>query len=257
VYHDLLTMDPTTNTCANSIGGSDQTLPDGTVVANPCRQLGTAANKGQVIDELVLQKGYNTNYAASWFLVRSEVVIDQRGQLVNKNAGCATGVRERSCTVGPLTTARTGGKIPGHLIPAMACANQAAQGLNMLTETIGEYDSAELLADSYSDGPRDPATLGVPSIGGTAVGVQAWFGPWNDTLQDYRAFGPVHGGRRRGTCNIAFIDGSVKPFTDENGDGLLNNGYPVSTASGFQNDIVELPEADIHSRWSLDPVRLR
>jgi prepilin-type N-terminal cleavage/methylation domain-containing protein/prepilin-type processing-associated H-X9-DG protein len=257
VYHELLTMNPTTNSCANSLGGPDNLLLDGTRVVNPCRQLVGAANKPQIIDELILQKYYNTNYAASWFLVRTDVIIDNRGALVNKNPGCATGLRERSCTVGPLVTARTGGKIPANIVPLMACGAQADGDAIMLPQEIGEHGTDEFLADSYSSGPRDPTTLSAPVITGTASGNAVWFGPWNATLQDYRAFGTVHGGRRRGTCNVVFLDGSIKTFTDENGDELLNNGFPASTVSGFQSDVVELPAAEIHSQWSLDSVRLR
>ena len=102
VYHELLTMDAASNTCADSLGGKDQLMPDGTVVPNPCRQLAGMSDKGTYLQEHMLLKGFNTNYATSWFLVRTEVDIDNRGVLVNKNGGCATNQRERSCTVGPL-----------------------------------------------------------------------------------------------------------------------------------------------------------
>lgn len=255
-YYDLLTMDPTSNTCADSLGGSDVTLPDGTVVPNPCRQLVGATNKGEIVNDLLLLKGYNTNYAASWFLVRTEVIIDHQGRLVNRNTGCATSRRERSCTVGPLSTARIGGKVRSNIVPMMACGGMAEMGRNMLPERVGDYDTDEFLADTFSAGPRDLTTLGDPVISGSGSGPSVWFGPWNATLQDYRAFGPVHGGRRRGTCNVVFLDGNVKVFTDENGDGLLNNGFPISSASGYADDAIELPEAEIYSRWSLDMARI-
>ncbi|MBN8628334.1 MAG: DUF1559 domain-containing protein, partial [Planctomycetes bacterium] len=44
VYAELLTFDPATNQCADSIGGKDQTMPDGTVVVNPCRAIGEATS---------------------------------------------------------------------------------------------------------------------------------------------------------------------------------------------------------------------
>ena len=76
VYGELRTMDPTTNTCADSIGGKDQTLPDGSTLVNPCRAIGAASSdtaKADLIRDHLLKKGYNTNYAAGWFLVRGEV----------------------------------------------------------------------------------------------------------------------------------------------------------------------------------------
>jgi prepilin-type processing-associated H-X9-DG protein len=127
----------------------------------------------------------------------------------------------------------------------------------MLPEPFGEFEKGALLAESYSSGPRDPTTLGAPLIGGSGSGPSVWFGPWNNTLQDYRAFGPVHYGKRRGMCNVVFVDGSVKTFIDENGDGLLNNGFPTSSATGFADDSIELPPAEIHSGWTLDANRLR
>ena len=257
VYHQLLTMDPETNVCADSLGRPDVVLPDGTSAPNPTRVLSGATDRGPIIDELLFQKNYNTNYAASWFLVRSDVYIDNRGAMVNKKPSCATNVRERNCTVGPLTTARVGGRVASNTIPIMACANAAGLTESLLPEKIGEFEKGTFLADSFSAGPRDPVTLDAPVITSTAFGPTAWFGPWNNTLQDYRAFGPVHGGKRRGTCNIVFVDGSVKAFTDENGDGFLNNGFPASTATGFADAVVELQPAEIHSSWSLDSSRLR
>jgi prepilin-type N-terminal cleavage/methylation domain-containing protein/prepilin-type processing-associated H-X9-DG protein len=257
VYHELLTMDAASNTCADSLGGKDQLMPDGTVVPNPCRQLAGMSDKGTYLQEHMILKGFNTNYATSWFLVRTEVDIDNRGALINKNGGCATNQRERSCTVGPLTTSRVGGgRVPANIVPILGCAGVAEGEASILREAIGEHEAGSFLADSYSTGPRDKTTLGVPAITGTAVGARAWYGPWNATLQDYRAFGPVHGGRRKGTCNLAFLDGSVKVFTDENGDGLLNNGFPASTVSGYADDTVELMATEVHSMWSLDPTRI-
>lgn len=257
VYRELLTMDGAANTCADSLGTGDVTLPDGTLLKNPCRQLAGASNKGDVLQELMFLKGFNTNYATSWFLVRSEVNIDPRGDLINKNNGCAKNQRERSCTVGPLTTYRVGGgRVPANTVPMLGCAALADKGEHMLPEMVGEYDIDTLLADSYTSGPRDKNTLGVPSIGGSGVGARVWFGPWNATLQDYRAFGPIHGSKKKGSCNIAFLDGAVKVFVDENGDEFLNNGFPESTSSGFQDAAVELPPTEVHSLWSMDPARI-
>lgn len=257
VFEELLTQDGAANLCADSLGGPDRTLPDGSVQKNPCRQLVTAADKGQVIQDLLVMKGFHTNYATSWFLVRTDVTINQFGQLVNKKSDCSTSQRERSCTIGPLVTSRVG-RIAANTIPIMGCGNSAETDAVVLSQKIGDLEQGTLLADSYTYGPRDKTTLGVPTVTTTgAGGATSWFGPWNDTLQDYRAFGPVHGFGRKGSCNIAFLDGTVKPYLDENGDGLLNNGFPASTVSGFADDVVELPPAEVHSRWSMDSVRLR
>lgn len=255
VLQELLTMDAQANKCADSLGGSDRVMPDRTVKPNPCKQLVGASNKAQLIDELLIFEGYNTNYATSWFLVRSEVNIDYSGKLINKQPACSTSPRERSCTIGPLTSARVGTRIASNTVPLLGCGGVADQDYSTLSEAIGVLEVGSFLADSYSYGPRDKSTFTAPAIAAGTPG--GFFGPWNAALQDYRAFGPVHGSRRKGGCNIAFLDGSVKPFTDENGDGYLNNGFAPSSVSGFEDDAIELPDAEVHNKWSLDSSRLR
>lgn len=256
VYAQMMSFDPTNNPCADSLGGPDQTMPDGTIAKNPCRAISTATNKGQMLDELLLQKKFNTNYAAGWFLVRSDVNIDNRGQLINTKPGCAKSPRELGCTDGPLAMARIGGyRVTSSVVPLMGCGIKAEPTESSLTEKVGEFEEGTFLADSFTDGPRDRTTYKAPVLSGQ-TGPSAWFGPWNQTLQDYRSFGPVHFGPTNGSCNILFLDGSVHPFSDLNGDGLLNNGFAASTESGYTDDTIELPAAQVHSLWSLDPSRL-
>jgi prepilin-type N-terminal cleavage/methylation domain-containing protein/prepilin-type processing-associated H-X9-DG protein len=256
VYAQMMTFDPTGNPCADSLGGADQTMPDGSVIVNPCRAIFASTEKGKMLDELLLTKKFNTNYAAGWFLVRSEVVIDNKGALVNKKPGCAKTPRERGCTDGPLAMSRIGGyRVSSSVVPIMGCGIKAENGENMLTEKVGDFDAGTFLADSFTDGPRDRTTHKAPVVSGS-VGASGWFGPWNQTLQDYRSFAPVHFGPTNGSCNILFLDGSVHAFSDINGDGLLNNGFSASTDSGYTDDQVELPAAQVHSQWSLDPGRL-
>ncbi len=259
VYAELLTMDPTTNTCADSIGGKDQTLPDGTVLVNPCRAIGAAAGdaaKADLIRDHLLKKGYNTNYAAGWFLVRGEVILDDLGGLVNSKPGCSKSPRERSCTAGGLPLARvTSSKAPSNMVPIMGCAGIAETPLHMLTVKIDEHESGEFLADSYTIGPRDKTTHKAPTITGSGTGMKRWFGAWNETLQDYRAWAPQHFGET--SCNLLFLDGSVQSFADLNEDRLLNNGFASSADTGFTSDEVELPEALVYSKWSLDPARVK
>jgi prepilin-type processing-associated H-X9-DG protein len=68
-----------------------------------------------------------------------------------------------------------------------------------------------------------------------------------DTLQDYRAFSPVH----RHQCNMLMADGSVRSFTDDNRDGYLNNGFPAGGTSGFTSAEIELAEEEVFSGWAL------
>ncbi|HEY2411370.1 MAG TPA: DUF1559 domain-containing protein [Pirellulaceae bacterium] len=61
-------------------------------------------------------------------------------------------------------------------------------------------------------------------------------------MQDTRDFYAAHGGGGKGsTCNVLMADGSVKTFTDTNGDSYLNPGFPVSlgsTATATQLDSI-------------------
>lgn len=74
-------------------------------------------------------------------------------------------------------------------------------------------------------------------------------------LQDYRDFGPVHGGGKGGAANVVFADGSIKSFVDTTGDGYLNPGIKIATtsnatdvaSSGYASSVKELPEAQIFS----------
>ncbi len=74
-------------------------------------------------------------------------------------------------------------------------------------------------------------------------------------LQDTRDWYAVHGSGNQLTVNILMADGSVKSFTDLNGDRYLNPGFPVpSTLTepdylglGYRDGTVELLEADIFS----------
>jgi len=259
VYHELLTMDGAANTCADSLGGPNRTLPDNTIAENPCSKISKSGgtNKAEILNELLLKKGYNTNYAAGWFLVRTDVNIDRTGALINSKSGCQKSQRERSCTIGPLIQARIGGaKVPASIIPIMGCATMAELGEDRLTEAVGDFPPGTPLAASYTTGPRDKNTLKAPVTTGSGSGPSRWWGPWNASLQDYRNFGVIHGGPTGGSCNILFVDGAVHPFNDSNNDGFLNNGFPASTLSGYADDTVELPPAMIYSGWSIDSVRI-
>jgi prepilin-type N-terminal cleavage/methylation domain-containing protein len=86
-----------------------------------------------------------------------------------------------------------------------------------------------------------------------------------DHLQDYRDFGPVHGGGKGAGCNLLMADGSIKTFVDLNGDGYLNPGFDIKTnnttttqfqGTGYTDNVVELDRAAVFSGVFLDRVNL-
>ena len=260
VYNQLLTLDPAMDSCVERLGSGPKTLPNGELSLNPCRQLAAlppGSARAAVIQSLVLEKGYNTNYAASWFLVRSELKVDDSGN-VQGVSGCPVSPQERNCTEGPLRLAFVGSdRVPSTHIPLLGCAQAADRADSVLSSAIGRFPAGTRLSASYTAGPVSKVSMLPPSFpsGTPYEGPGGWWDIWtNDTLQDYRNFGPVHGAGKIRTCNVLFGDGSVRSLSDDSGDGLLNNGFdPGATVIkiGFMDAQVELSAQQVYSGWSL------
>lgn len=264
-YNDLIAMDPSVDQCAARLGGKDQTLPDGTVVVNPSRQLAAlpaGAARLTAIEELIFNQGYNTNYAASWFLARSQTTLERWGALKG-GAGCPPSLKSRSSTEGPLRLGRLNGSalVTSSNVPLLGCGKPGGMQGDSLPYDLGPHRAGMPLAGGMTGGPIRVDTLQPPAPANPTPygGPTGWWTQWNNqTRQDYRNFGPVHGGSSKLSCNILFADGSVKSFLDENGDGLLNNGFDPTFVSpgltlGYASDAIELPAANIYSLWSLNP----
>ena len=259
-YNDLITTDPTTlSTCVDHLGSQPSSLPDGTQVVNPCRQIatGTYSTSGgatltrqQVVQNLIYNKHYNTNYTATWWLVRSGALLDANGNLTTTSTGCTASLTSRSSTIGPLRRSQADtASVSSSFLPLMACG--ATSG--MLSQTVAPTVAAGTpMAVSFTAGPvQNPSMLALPPFptGTPQTGAGGWWSSWNVTIQDFRGFGTVH----RGTCNILMADGSVANFSDNNGDHLLNDGFIANGSNGFADSTVELPPDQIYSRWSLQP----
>ena len=97
-YDTLLNeTDVSTFSCLSKKSGSPAgTNPDGSAKVNPCRKLlgDYPASSGPMpadearafVEEAIYNRGYNTNYAASWFLVRTAVTLDAHGNLRNSGS---------------------------------------------------------------------------------------------------------------------------------------------------------------------------
>jgi type II secretory pathway pseudopilin PulG len=255
-FNDLMSMDATVanfNSCVNRLGTPPTTAPDGTPIVNACRQMAVDASltpgseaRRVHVEQKILDKHYNTNYAASWYLVRGEVSLDQSGNLIQRKAGCGADLKSRNSTDGPLPLSIVDSSgLPASLIPIMGDATS----VGTLTHEMGPNAVGVPIGASMTGGPVLVTTMQAPSFaaGTPKTGAAGWWGVWaKQTLQDYRAFATVH----RAHANILFADMSIRTFKDQNGDGMLNNGFPAGVG-GFSSDFVEIPEKEIESHYSI------
>ena len=266
-YNDLLYATDTsifTATCLpleTAKGTQGTTLPDGTAVENPCRKILTGNGgammavgdaRREVVEKLVYEPGYNTNYTASWYLVRGQPLLS--GGRLRTNSTCTPSILERHSTLGPLPRAvADSGGVPQSTVPFLGCGGPSKLGF--LNDPVGAADTGKPLVDPITDGPTDPTTMTFPNgpAGHPYDGPDGMWARWNRSVQDYRDFAPVH----RGSCNILFADGSVRSFEDANDDGLLNSGFEPSSTNGFKDNTVELSVHEVFNRWELRPAQLQ
>lgn len=253
-YEDLITLTPTGfDACVDYKGKAETTLPDGTTIRNPCRTIiedsltsGSAA-RVDLITRQLYEQSYNTNYCASWYLARTEAVLDEDGNLKPKDGACSDKITWTNVTFGPLTTSSVdSAQASASSIPLLG---DGAVTDKVLSHDIGPVRAGEFLVASMTRGPVRKSDMLVPSFAaGTSFdGAGGWWATWSkDVLQDYRRFSPLHAG----DANILFADGSVRVAHDQNRDGLLNNGFPAGMG-GYQSDDIELPAAEFMSRFSL------
>ncbi len=217
---------------------------------------GTAAcDEGAEVASLLFNNGYNTNYASSWFLVRSAPLFDAAGAPITslkewyKDNGAVT-VQH---TAGPLKTSQLdAAEVPASLIAMIGCA---AVGDRDLATDLGDGSLNQSIpapyniplgapcAEAFNDGPSYVDNSGpsrvftagkgsvTPSrallqnypfftVGELATpdnGTDPWF------LQDTRDMYAYHSK----SLNVVFTDGSVRSYSDTNGDGFINPGFGV------------------------------
>ncbi len=236
-------------------GKRAQALPDGTLLKGICREIIESnippGSRAALVSNQMIAKGYNTNYGASWFMVRSEMLLNPvTGNPQPKNASCSNSLYSLNTTYGPLDLTRIANSgLSSTTIPLLG--DVRFQGL--LSQDLGDGLSAgSTLATNMFGGPAtwnsgtgDVIANPKPNASGQA-GANGWWAFWNrNSLQDYRALDPLH----RGNCNVLMADGSVQSFYDANKDGYLNNGFPQNAE--FRDNAVEVVPAALFSGYSL------
>jgi prepilin-type N-terminal cleavage/methylation domain-containing protein/prepilin-type processing-associated H-X9-DG protein len=230
--------------------------------------------RAELASRYFLTQGYNTNYAASWHLVRGMVKTEVQSNQLHTSA-TFTQFKGIGGTTGPLTANEMDrSRVSSSNVGFIGCAapgdideailkqtighdpvnnnHFAANGAN---ETVQHIAAGALLSEAFNDGPAywDPtsSTLnlisggktlefelacerGEPTTAACAAPTGSATGGNGLYLQDTRDWFAVH----QGSANILMGDGSVKVFYDQNGDGFLNPGFDVSGLTATNVDSV-------------------
>lgn len=233
---------------------------------------GGAADRAGFLATHFLAKGYNTNYAASWYLVRGGIRLSPAvdDTWLFPKPGASHSERNASGlygTTGPLTMRVVdNGVVPSSNIPLLGDAAPGSVSVAIPTATIRDANKLYLeagnpLADSYNRGPAKCESGSIVLLRATTDDVDitnqvryelagTGSGEW---FQDTRAWAAVHGK----SCNLLMADGSVREVSDQNHDGYLNPGFaiPSQGAGGYKEGPAELMPGEVFSGVFLEKRR--
>ncbi len=215
----------------------------------------SSTERADLIQSKMIEKGYNTNYAASWFLVRSEFKLSTHGTPEPTPSTCSTDGRGKAVTRGPLTTRLIDtAKAPASSIPLLCDASAIGQ----LSAAVGEFqagtpyvtpivgmpvhcvETPTTSTAAFLETPEFPATTPREGTGG-------WLRTWNfQVRQDYRGMAAIHAG----IVNVLMADGSVRGIIDDNNDGFINNGFPAHSPF-WESDEIEAKDLVLASYYNL------
>ncbi|RMF43521.1 MAG: DUF1559 domain-containing protein [Planctomycetota bacterium] len=263
--------------CADPRGGKGERLPTGKWLVNPCRIITdfgavgdpavthrTYVDRRELVQVELIEKGFNTNYGASWFLARSDLKFADRTRmsLASDISGCPPGVWSRASTAGPLRQRLVdNSRASTSSVPLLGDTYEANATLSL---PLGDAAAAgSPLAIHRFGGPAtwnaSTGEIFFPDASSVASSPSGGFTPvlwYEETAQNLLALSPRH----RGVCNVAMADGSVRQFHDRNGDGYLNNfsnlpKYRLGSRSPFSSDEAEVAPTDMTTFFSLSRYR--
>lgn len=219
----------------------------------------TAANVGANVAELLFNKGYNTNYATSWNMVRSAPLQNPTSPGTYSNLKewyKDVGTVPVQYTAGPLTASQLdAGNIPASAIAMIGCGavgdvTSSTSGLSgdgaLNFDIPAPYNltMGSPCSESFNDGPSACDTANnkvVTANRATKAQLEASAALTftagevaTDTtlyLQDTRDMYAYHSK----SLNVVFADGSVRSFADTNGDGFINPGFAVTPGIATQS----------------------
>ncbi len=240
---------------SNKDGAPINRLTDGRCNAWTASNAGQPVRVGMVMQ--LLEDGFGTNYASSWYLVRSGAQTDAAGQTLSKLKGFQG-------TNGPLTQRRLeASKLSPQIVPFLGCGAPGDISEAVLSHDLPGYDLAagDRLAESFNDGPArwDGSKVALMPAGTLKIGAIPLQLPSTNLagapgpdgflwLQDTRDWYAWHGAGEGAHCNILMADGSVRAIADTNGDKFLNPGFPVTgNGHGYIDGTVELSKGDCYS----------
>ena len=238
----------------------------------------TAADRAPLVAQYMLDNGYNTNYVASWYLVRGGVKLSATNSdpLVvtwDTTAGGASTAKGLGCTLGPLTMTQVEqGYVPSNNVPLLGCGGPGDPSEAILSDTLTSptsgityVEAGSRLVEAFNDGPAqvgstngiripksEPAidlTLQAQAEAAHNLMGQSFTQGGSYFLQDTRDWFAIH----RGVANILMADGSVKQIKDQNNDMYLNPGFTIPgtwsesdlQATGYRPGPVEITERDM------------
>jgi prepilin-type processing-associated H-X9-DG protein len=262
------------SSCFDRLGSRPYADPTGAIVSNVAREIATrmaapdSPERGAIVSKKVIENGFNTNYAATWLMLRTEFQLDADGNPSGRSPSCTdTDPRGKNVTAGPLRMdVLDGSPTPLSTVPLLCDATPTGY----LSGTVGEIPRGSLYATPIVGGPignvrnidttgdgnpesPNPNYLKTPHFpsGTSRTGPAGWIKQWSFyTRQDYRGIMPLH----NGVANCLMADGSVQGLVDVNRDQFVNNGFDVPTTPGtriWTSNEMEIDKRQIASFYSL------